>query len=77
MCPQCGTREDEWQDEDGNTVDAYVASSHLCLGCKEITRKQAEIPEEASAGMKVLLIPPSVHAALMYAKDHSTTSRKH
>lgn len=64
MCPQCGTRESDWLDDDGAYQEAYVAVSHKCFGCEEITAKQAEIPEGRSgAGMKVLLLPAAVHAA--------------
>jgi len=65
VCPQCGTRESEWlDDENGDYQEAYVAISHKCFGCEEIAAKQAEIPEgKAGAGMKVLLLPASVHAA--------------
>lgn len=72
MCPQCGTRESEWIDDDGAYVDAYIASSHKCLGCEEIANKQAEIPDgKAGAGMKVLLLPPHVIAAREIAEQFS------
>lgn len=72
VCPQCGTRESEWADDHGEYVEAYVASTHRCLGCQEIARKQAEIPEgKAGHGMKVLLIPPAVQAALLWAKEQN------
>ena len=64
MCPHCGTRESEWVSEDGEYQDAYIPVSHKCFGCEEIANKQAEIPEgKAGAGVKVLLIPASLHAA--------------
>lgn len=64
MCPQCGTREGEWTDDDGDYQEAYVAVSHKCFGCEEIAMKQREIPEGRSGdGMKVLLMPSSVLAA--------------
>ncbi|MGW2739128.1 hypothetical protein ACWC4D_33625 [Streptomyces sp. NPDC001288] len=64
MCPQCGTRESEWVDEQGDYQDAYVAISHRCFGCEEIAAKQAEIPEgKGGHGVKVLLLPASVMAA--------------
>lgn len=67
-CPQCGTRESEWVDDQGDYTDAYVAVAHKCFGCEEITAKQREIPEgPAGAGMKVLLLPASVHAAQQVA----------
>ena len=64
ICPQCGTREDDWTDDDGEYTEAYVAISHKCFGCEEIAMKQREIPEgRAGDGMKVLLMPSSVLAA--------------
>lgn len=70
MCPQCGTRESEWTDEAGDYEEAYVAISHKCFGCEEIASKQSEIPDgPAGAGMKVLLLPASVHAAQQLAEE--------
>ena len=70
VCPQCGTRDSEWEDERGNYVDAYVAVSHKCLGCEEIAMKQREIPEgKAGDGMKVLLMPAHIHAAQQVAAE--------
>ncbi|WP_432185502.1 hypothetical protein [Streptomyces tendae] len=64
VCPHCGTRESDWVDDQGDYQEAYVAITHKCFGCEEITSRQAEIPEgKAGAGMKVLLLPASVHAA--------------
>ena len=76
MCPQCGTREAEWVDEQGDYQDAYVAISHKCFGCEEIAAKQGEIPEgKAGAGMKVLLLPASVHAAQQLLEELTTAAR--
>ncbi|MFE6126724.1 hypothetical protein ACFQ6Q_00405 [Streptomyces sp. NPDC056437] len=63
MCPQCGTREDEWDPDLGGDPYAYTAQARKCFGCEEIHLRQKEIPENASAGMKVLLLPASVVAA--------------
>lgn len=69
-CPQCGTRESEWVDESGEYVDAYIAVTHNCFGCEEIAMKQKEIPEgQAGAGLKVLLLPASIHAAQEIAAE--------
>ncbi|MEU6925461.1 hypothetical protein [Streptomyces sp. NPDC046631] len=65
MCPQCGTRESEWDPDLGGDPYAYVASSRRCFGCEEIQRVQKHIPDgQAGAGMKVVLLPASVAAAL-------------
>lgn len=70
VCPQCGTRDSEWEDDHGDYLDAYVAISHKCLGCEEIAMKQREIPEgRAGDGMKVLLIPAHIHAAQQIAAE--------
>lgn len=64
VCPQCGTRESDWADDEGEYLEAYVAQTHKCFGCEEIAMKQREIPEgRAGDGMKVLLMPASVLAA--------------
>ena len=76
MCPQCGTREAEWTDEEGEYQEAYIALSHKCFGCEEIAAKQAEIPEgKTGAGMKVLLMPAAVLAA-QQALDELTNSQQ-
>lgn len=70
MCPQCGTRESDWIDDQGEYTDAYIAISHKCFGCEELAGRQSEIPEgRAGAGMKVLLLPASVHAAQQLAEE--------
>ncbi|HEX5566743.1 MAG TPA: hypothetical protein VFY14_07425, partial [Streptomyces sp.] len=72
VCPQCNTRAEEWTDEGGNFVDAYVAATHRCFGCQEISRKQAEVPDGKDGwGLKVYLINPAVRAALELAEQHT------
>lgn len=72
VCPQCGTREAEWDSDLGGDPEAYVASAHRCFGCEEIALKQREIPDgKEGAGMKVLLLPPQVVAALRLQKDQA------
>lgn len=69
-CPQCGTRESEWVDDNGDFVDAYIAVTHTCFGCDEISMKQKEIPEgQAGGGLKVLLLPAHIHAAQQLAAE--------
>lgn len=70
VCPQCGTRESEWVDDQGEYIDAYIASTHNCFGCEEIAMKQKEIPDgQAGVGLKVLLLPASIHAAQEIAAE--------
>ena len=65
LCPQCGTRESEWDPDLGGDPYAYVASTRKCFGCEEIGREQQHIPDGAAgAGMKVMLLPASVAAAI-------------
>jgi hypothetical protein len=70
MCPQCGTRESEWVDENGEYVDSYIAVTHNCFGCEEIAMRQKEIPDgQAGGGLKVLLLPAHIHAAQQLAAE--------
>ncbi|MGS2592119.1 hypothetical protein [Streptomyces hebeiensis] len=65
VCPQCGTRESDWDPDLGGDPYAYVAQVHKCWGCEELQARQKEIPEGAAgAGLKVVLLPASVAAAL-------------
>lgn len=69
-CPQCGTRESEWVDEQGEYVDAYIATTHTCFGCEEVATKQKEIPPgQAGGGLKILLLPAHIHAARQLAAE--------
>lgn len=73
VCEQCGTRAEDWVDDAGEFVDAYVAATHRCFGCQELARKQEEIPDgKEGRGIKVYLIEPSVQAALEVAERHRT-----
>lgn len=70
MCPHCGTREQEWDADE----EAYVASAQLCQGCEAIADKQADIPKDKH-GVKVALVPYSVHAANQAAKELTRRAR--
>ncbi|KIF66286.1 hypothetical protein HY68_36915 [Streptomyces sp. AcH 505] len=70
VCPQCGTREADWDPDLGGDPYAYEASTHMCFGCEEVARVQKEIPDgPASAGMKVVLLPASIVAALRVQEE--------
>lgn len=72
VCPGCGTRAEEWDETAGGDEDAYRAVTHRCVGCQILADKQADVPEgDDGHGVKVLLIPTSVHAAMQL------TNRKH
>jgi hypothetical protein len=59
VCPDCGTREEEWDADD----EAYVTLAVRCPGCEAIADRQAEIPQDAR-GIKVSLVTPAVKAAV-------------
>lgn len=70
-CPTCGTREQEWNEQMGGDEDAYRAVTHRCLGCQLLQDKQQTVPEgDDGHGVKVALIPTSIHQALQFARDH-------
>ncbi|MFF1358746.1 hypothetical protein [Streptomyces sp. NPDC058297] len=74
VCPTCGTRPEEWDEAAGGAEDAYTAISHRCIGCQILTDKQTTIPQgDEGHGVKVLLIPTSVHAAMTFAHTRTTT----
>jgi hypothetical protein len=68
-CPQCGTRAEEWPDEDDlDGVDPYVTTTVRCRGCEAIADAQAEVSDGPDGrGVKVALVPPSVKQALRIA----------
>ena len=71
VCPSCGTRPEEWDETAGGDEDAYRAITHRCIGCQLIADKQKHVPtNDEGHGVKVLLIPTSVHAALKIQAAH-------
>ena len=69
VCPHCGTRAEEWDETAGGDEDAYRATSHRCIGCQLLADKQKTVPDgDEGHGVKVFLIPTSVHAALQLAR---------
>lgn len=73
VCPGCGTRHAEWDEEAGGAEDAYTPITHRCIGCQILADKQKTVPEgDEGHGVKVLLIPTSVHQALQFARTHTT-----
>jgi phage terminase Nu1 subunit (DNA packaging protein) len=69
-CPSCGTRADEWDEQSGGDEDAYRAITHRCIGCQLIADKQKHVPDgDEGHGVKVLLIPASIHAAMQLQHD--------
>ncbi|MFF3547042.1 hypothetical protein ACFYXD_35055 [Streptomyces platensis] len=79
VCSQCGTRAEDWdQGGDDDTEDAYVAVTHLCIGCRVIADKQDSLKtdDSSSHGKKVLLIPAAVHAATEAMKQLQAKQRR-
>ncbi|GAA3155284.1 hypothetical protein GCM10010449_84900 [Streptomyces rectiviolaceus] len=73
VCAHCGTRTAEWDESVGGDEDAYRAITHRCVGCQILADKQKTVPDgDDGFGVKVALIPTSVHAALEFARtqDH-------
>jgi len=71
VCASCGTRPEEWDEDAGGDEFAYTAVTHRCLGCQTLQDRQKEVPDGAEGhGVKVALIPTSVHAALQLQRDH-------
>lgn len=64
MCPDCGTREEEWDADE----EAYVALAVRCAGCEAIADRQADIEQDAR-GIKVSLVTPAVKAAVKVKAD--------
>ncbi|MFI1161359.1 hypothetical protein [Streptomyces sioyaensis] len=80
VCPQCGTRAEDWDDGAEDGEDAYVAVRHRCIGCQVIADKQDELKDQGGSethGMKVLLIPAAAHAAMQALKDLQRRGKHH
>lgn len=71
VCAGCGTRTEEWDETQGGDEDAYRAITHRCIGCQLLADRQKSVPEgDEGHGVKVALIPTSVHAALEVQRTH-------
>ena len=66
VCPQCGTRYDDWDHGSEGEEDRYVAVLQKCVGCEVISDKQKELSDSGDSlhGMKVALVPAAAHAAM-------------
>ncbi|MFI8085930.1 hypothetical protein ACIF6L_34710 [Kitasatospora sp. NPDC086009] len=78
MCPQCGTREEEWQPEAGGDRHAYVVTTNRCFGCQLLERHREGLPEgPAGAGLKLGLVDAEQHALYQHFREqqrqHSST----
>ncbi|WP_331746921.1 hypothetical protein [Streptomyces sp. NBC_00842] len=67
VCPQCGTRYDDWDHGHPGEEDAYAVTVQRCVGCQVIADKQAELAGDKDAdnsGIKIALIPAAQAAAI-------------
>lgn len=48
-CQSCGTRPEEWDDEQGGDLNAYHGTVGHCRGCEVQARTQREIDAEPDA----------------------------
>ncbi|MGW1409478.1 hypothetical protein [Streptomyces sp. NPDC002403] len=67
VCPQCGTRYDDWDHGHPGEEDAYAITVQRCVGCQVIADKQAELAGAKDAdtnGIKIALIPAAQAAAI-------------
>lgn len=78
VCPQCGTRHEDWDHGGPEEEDAYVASVQRCVGCQVIADKQEEIEKTGDLhGKKIALIPVSYAAALEAERALKAAQRPH
>ena len=74
-CPGCGTRADEWNDDE----DAYIGDQTHCEGCARLAQEQGNIPKDAEGqprpGVHVFLAPRELyetrHADGAYVDEHA------
>jgi hypothetical protein len=74
-CTGCGTRADEWDDDE----DAYIGDQVHCPGCAVLAQEQANIPRDGDGqprpGRHVFLAPRELyearHADGVYADEHA------
>lgn len=78
VCPQCGTRYDDWDHGHPGEEDAYAVTVQRCVGCQVIADKQAELGGDKDAdnnGIKIALIPAAQAAAIEVQRENA--SRRH
>ncbi|WP_256789808.1 hypothetical protein [Frankia sp. AvcI1] len=57
-CPQCGTRDAEWDPAEGGDRHAYAAAVHICPGCQTRGDLEHELQDgDEQSGRYVVLIP--------------------
>jgi hypothetical protein len=55
-CPDCGTREEEWDPARGGHVWAYIAEPRWCRGCEVKAGARRSVPPEDAEGVHIALI---------------------
>lgn len=55
-CPQCHTRSEWWDPDQGGHRFAFIADTHRCPGCEIKEQEREQIPKEAK-GIHVFLTP--------------------
>ncbi|MFF0409703.1 hypothetical protein ACFYUY_04620 [Kitasatospora sp. NPDC004745] len=60
VCDGCGTRPQEWDEQQGGDRYAYVPQTSRCLGCELIEMESEQVPEGAEGrGVRIGLIKQS------------------
>lgn len=49
-CPQCGTRDEEWDPQQGGHRHAYVATVETCRGCQALKTRESGLTDTERAG---------------------------
>ncbi|MER0443014.1 hypothetical protein ABR738_00235 [Streptomyces sp. Edi4] len=61
-CADCGTRHEEWDEDEGGDRFAYVGTTSRCPGCELIATEREHVPEGPHGhGVKVGLVPRVWH----------------
>ncbi|MFD4397199.1 hypothetical protein [Kitasatospora sp. NPDC058478] len=77
-CSQCGTRDEEWQPDQGGDCRAYEVSTTRCAGCAAIERRREELPEGlGAAGLNLGLVPAEQYAAFIAQREEEKTRQQH
>ncbi len=65
VCPQCGTRESDWVDDEW----AYVTHTWHCKGCELLDTEGKDEMDGAEPGTHVALLPRELAIALEEERD--------
>ncbi|MFB6643166.1 hypothetical protein ACFCYF_38750 [Streptomyces chartreusis] len=65
LCPECRTREDDWDAAKGGDPHAYVADTVRCRGCEAIEQERDQVPDgRPGYGVKIQLVPRDAYERL-------------